>query len=332
MKIALIADSILKRDHYLEFVEKMRGLFPEASLFTYAYNSPNIIGPITQGRIDSSYLSNMVSDETDFNRKSYLCPHIAKTFDIDCNTDWVISISKGFAHGVKIPTKAKHLSYIYDLDLKFQGLLGKTLSSFTKTWVKDSFKNIDRLIVAREGLKELISPYYDKEIEVIPPGFDISHYPKNELTEKEYYLVNADGVTSRILRDFETRAEQGEKFIFIGDHKNLKSSNQNIEFYGERCVGDLASLFSKSKCLIDLSSSSYPNMALGSLAMGRPVVLKRNQKNEEYIKEENAIFVEKPAHIFPSLNSLNEFDSVKLRRNALKYTDLKLKMHLADIL
>lgn len=170
MKVSFCVESILKRNHYIERVEEFLTHFRRAPVYTYAYAPGAVGGEIELMPIFSSYLSGMVKgDAHKLHRKTYLLPHIAPSFKIDCQTQLMMSFSSGFAHGMKKPKSAYHLCYLYDWNFYPSSIIGRLMAPATKRWMIKAFSSVDMLWVSREQVLEKVKPYYAGSFRLLPP-------------------------------------------------------------------------------------------------------------------------------------------------------------------
>jgi hypothetical protein len=341
MKIALVCDHLLSRDHSIEMVELLCEVFEEAKIYTLAHNPGKILGLIEMRNITSTYLSKVIKTPLDLNRKSFLIPSALKTLKVESDTDLVISLSKGHVQGISIPKNVKHICYLYSLGgWHSSGSLGeKFFSSFLKGWRSRSFSKIDKLLISSNALKEKLST---KEATVIHPVFKIADYRLVEDDTEfpyDYYAVDISGLERDAVKNLITTFEKLKtKATFLGPYEHLedlKGSSSFCEFWGERCPGDLAVLLSRSRAFIDLKERPFPFMALASVACGRPFLVRDSLEHKEFLKEENGLFrnftelsLEKEVKQMDRLYS--KYSRKKLRNNALHYGDMKFRSKLKE--
>ena len=162
-------ESVLARNHYIETAEIFLNYFERAPIFAFAHHPGKVGGGIEHRPIHSSYLSRMIQSEQKLQQKTYLLPHVARGLHMDCQTQLMISISCGFAHGIDCPRSAKHLCYLYDWNDRFQGLLNRIMGKATEKLMVDSLQSVDVLWVSRRVLIERVRPYFFGPIQLLDP-------------------------------------------------------------------------------------------------------------------------------------------------------------------
>lgn len=328
MKVAILVDHILKRDFYLETLELLVEAFEDASVYTFCQNTRLILGPLKDRKIYSTYLSNMIVDEDDFNKKLFHLPHLAKEFKIDCSTDLVISLSRGYAHGIKIPKKAKHICYLFDLNYRPYGFVSKLLSISVKEWQEKQLESVDHFLLANEVLKDANKDLFN-DSEIVYPSIRLQDYPNSDFDKDEYWVINSEGVRDKDYKVLDDLALRHGKIIFIGHDTHLqklkKKNHSRFEFWGARCAGELGEMLGRAKVCVDLSDSIFPELAITSLAMKTPVIVSSSETNKEYISSENGQFINSLEELRKFDFGVFEFNSNLLRKNALDFNGSKMK-------
>ena len=170
MKVSFCVEHILKRNHYIERVEEFLVHFHRARVYTFAHQKGAVGGEIELRPISSSYLTPMVKgDIHQFNRKTYLLPHIARSIEMDCQTQLMVSFTSGFAHGMKKPKSARHLCYLYDWNFHPSGVMGRLMAPATKKWMRDALSSVDMLWASREQVLERVGCDYQGPSRLLPP-------------------------------------------------------------------------------------------------------------------------------------------------------------------
>ena len=168
VKTAFFVEEVLRRNHYIHRVEEFLSPFDRAPVFTFAHRPGEVKGSMEQRPIFSSYLSHFAKgDLGKLETKAYLLPHVAKTFHVDCHTRLVVSLSKGFAHGISKPHSATHLCHLYDWNLPSRGFLNRVLRRGMQQWMIDSLQSIDVLWVSREEVARKVEPYFSGSVTIV---------------------------------------------------------------------------------------------------------------------------------------------------------------------
>jgi hypothetical protein len=336
MKVAITCDTLINRNHYTEIVETICEAFPEARLYCFVHLAGKILGHIEQRVITSTYLSHEVKTEEEFWKKSYQFPRLANNLFVSCEYDLIINISNGFSQGFKKCDKSKMITFLYDDDYEKKirtSIIQKIFYSYVFSWAQKSLKNADMVLVAREDMR-VRTQMYAKNVEVVPPPFRISDYslfPK-EMFPHHFFLVEADGITElQAQQIIDWMREWSFEFQFIGNDEHLNSlkiKHPENKFFGNKCSGEHTPVLAASKAFISFNEHSFPNLALGTMATGRPVILAYNLKkwvsgNGTYFtslsKESLKLMIEEV------IADESNLEPQKIRANAIHYHDIKFK-------
>jgi hypothetical protein len=343
MKIAITCDYLLERNHYTEVIETICELFPEARLYCFAHREGAILGHIEQRMISSTFLSKKVKTEDEFYAHSYQIPSLAKNLFVSCEYDLIVNISKGFSQGMKRCDKAKIITYLYDFG--FENKIRKTFVqklfySFVISWVKKTLKKSDMVMVSRADLKEDIKSFLPNA-EVVPPPFRVSDYslfPKT-MFKHHYFAVEATGLSLEQARELAAWMTEWElQFQFIGNDEHLNPMKADFEtnkFFGNRCSGEHAPVLAGSKAFISFNNQEFPNLALATMATGRPVILANELK--KWVHGTGTYFASFHkgsirAMIDEVFANEEELDGQKIRAHVMEYHDIKFKAHIKRVL
>jgi hypothetical protein len=343
MKIAITCDFLLERNHYTEVIETICEIFPEARLYCFAHKEGKILGHIEGRRITSTYLSKKVENEEDFYSYSYQIPSLAKNLFVSCEYDLIVNISKGFSQGIKKCDKSKMITYLYDLGYENKirkTFLQKIFYSFVLSWVKKTLIKSDLVMVSRQDIKLQINSFAPNA-EVVPPPFRVSDYslfPKS-MFKHNYFVIEATGLDLKQATDIASWMTEWEiPFQFIGndDHLNsLKALYETNKFFGNRCSGEHAPVLAGSQALISFNETEFPNLVLGAMSTGRPVIVGNELK--KWVHGTGTYFASFSkgslrAMIDEVINNEETLDGQKIRAHVMEYHDIKFKAHLKRVL
>ncbi len=336
MKVAITCDTILERTHYTEIVESLCEVFPEATLYCFAHKPKAVLGTIEHRPIRSTFLSNIVSTNEEFYQHSNKLPSLAKNLFVSCDYDLIVNVSKGFSQGFKKCEKTKIVTYLYDLDYQQKvrkTFLQKLLFPFIDSWIKKTLMQTDVLLTSREDLSTFLSQF-NKKAEVIPPPFRISDYalfPK-DMFKHHFLLIESKGLNAEeATQIISWMKEWGFAFQFIGSDEHLSSlKTQHAEntFFGQRCSGEHTPVLAAAKAFISFNREDFPNLTLGTLATGRPVII--HQSLRKWVSGTGVEVVERLdkqllKKAIDSLPNDHDLEPQKLRAHSVFYHDIKFK-------
>lgn len=339
MKIALLIDQILQRDYLTETLELFCEVLQDEhdiTLFTFAHAQGKILGSIEKHSIRSTYLSHMISSPKEINKKIHHIPKLANTFEIDEQTDLVISITSGFAQGIKTPKNVPHWCFVHSFSVDGEGFWGKILGANAKDWLRDSFNTCTKIFLGQKALKnqieEKLSVKFDESIVEIldyDPPIRLEDFPNWELEKENYFVFNGKGFSLKNKKKIKNAIDSVKsKAYFIGNEELVSLSEKyqgKVEFWGDRCSGETREVLGKALAFIDFSNEFFPGDALCALAMKTPVVCLDNEINRSYFSEESAIFLTSEEDLARIDFSRLDFSPNKLRNISLQYNNGKMK-------
>lgn len=350
MKIAILTDYILKRDYYTETVETLCELLQsdhDVEIYCFAHNEGQVLGPIEKSKIISTYLSHMILNEDDFYSRLHHIPKLADSFHVSCDTDLVVSVSRGFAQGIKIP-EVKHICFVHDFNFKTTGFLAKILSPGVKAWIKKSFESVTQLqLNSQASLKKLekmvdhsiLKEKMGSEQNLYSTPIRLEDFPNLDLKREDLIVVDGNSLKNNDYDFFKQLINRmNSNIIVLGttgfNRKQIETmTSKTTEFWGVRCSGETREVFGKAKWFVSFNSSSFPGDALCALAMKTPVVLLESEVNREFIRDESGVFLNSQEEFLKfdwKKEQLSEFNGSKLRNNALSFNSAKLKIKLKE--
>lgn len=336
MKVAITCDYLIERNHYTEVIELICEIFPEAKIYCLAHLEGQILGRIEQRKITSTYLSKKIKSVADFYNHSYKIPSLAKNLFVSCEYDLIINISRGFSQGFKKCEKTKMITYLYDFGFENRirkSFVQKLFYSFVMTWVKKSLKRSDKIFVSRADIIDEVK-FFLPTAELLALPFRLSDYslfPKT-MFKHHYFLIEATGLSLKEARDLATWMDEwGLKFQFIGEDKHLNKMKTNFEknkFFGNRCSGEHTPVLAGAKALISFNNQEFPNLVLGTMATGRPVLLGNELK--KWVRGTGTYFASFnkgsiKAMIDEVIANEDQLDGQKIRAHVMDYHDIKFK-------
>ncbi len=344
MNTAIAIDSLLLRDDSVFLLEMILNLFPNSEIYTIVHKRGSILGPIETRPIVSSFLTHRAKDVTVFKKNFWIMPSAVKGIPIHKSIEKVIIISRGFIHGLNLPTNVEKYLYILDWDLVDQESLGwqKMFTPYVNEWREKALTKYLKIAVSSESLKlKLELPNTD----VIHPTYKTEEYPF--VRDEDHHFI----FTHQLVYTHDLSVEEFRKIIYYLDSKgetvrvlgpdshleSIKKEFPKVEFGGDHCEATNALYSHQAKVVWDFSRSLFPSKSFGALATGRPVVVRDEANRREFLTD-GAYFLanfhqEFIQKVYQDVeeNYLN-FDRKKLRRLGLKWNERLFKSKMAKFL
>jgi len=344
MNTAIAIDSLLLRDDSIFLLEMILNLFPNSEIYTIAHKRGSILGPVETRPIVSSFLTHRAKDSTVFRKNFWIMPSAVKGIPIHKTIEKVIIISRGFIHGLNLPQNVEKYLYILDWDLVDQEQLGwqKIFSPYVNDWREKSLTKYPKIAVSSESLKSKLElPNAD----VIYPTYKTEEYPF--VRDEDHHFI----FTHQLVYTQDLSVEEFRELISFLDSKretirvlgpdahleSIKKEFPRVEFGGDHCDATNALYSHQAKAVWDLSRSLFPSKAFGSLATGRPVIVRDEENRREFLTD-GAYFIagfkkDTIQSIYEEVEeSYLNFDRKKLRRLGLKWNERLFKSKMAKYL
>ena len=344
MKTALCIDSLLAREDVTFLLEMGLNLFPNSEIYTIAHQQGSILGTIETRPIVSSFLTHKVKNKNGLKKNFWILPSAVKGIPLHPSIEKVIVFSRGYIHGLNLPSHLQSYLYLVDWDMISQDQLGwqKMFAPYVNEWREKALTKYKKIAVSSEFLKnELHLP----NAEVIQPTFRTEEYPfvKDEDHNFlfEHQLIYTHDLTADQFRALaECLLAKGEMLRVMGPYDHLlevKKDYPQIDFAGDHCEATSAMYSHQAKAVWDFSKNYFPSKALGGLCTGRPVVVKDNKVNREYLTL-GAQFLNsfQPADINAAYATIESsylsLDRRALRRLGLKWNERLFKSRMVKFL
>jgi|GEM_PF-5560884 len=265
-------------------------------------------------------------------RYSYLIPTAAKKIQVSCNVKSVMSFSFGLGHGWSFCEDTHHLVYLLDWPDYFP--FGKNqptwqeklFSRYLERWSLKSLLKANQIIYASPEIKERVekraaellpdlsidkkrqSERLLEQAKILIPGLKTKEFPAmtSPIFKYDYWVIHALHLSHEQASQLaQIMEELGHKFIFVGEDRHLSSLKQKLGerlFFGDRCAGELAPLLAGSRAVIDFQKAGHPQMALQSMAAGRPVVIGNGVQKDHALNLSSSILPQEGTHQLGQMN------------------------------
>ncbi len=345
VNVAISCDSIISRDYSTSVVESVLALYERAELYTIVHKAGQVLGPVEQRRIQSTYLSNLVNDEyaagESWWKKSYLIPGACKNLTVPCNVDVLVNISSGFSQGFSKCEGVYQITYLIENKFsarKSRFLTEKLFSRFVEAWAIKKLKKSDELWVTNQRELDFWKDHHSN-VSIMPPFFKASDYPLfpkaiRKSFPNDFLCFDSSGLSlEQAQKIIEKCVQLNIKFKFVGRDEHLIeniSSEYKENFFGERCSGELAPFLAASRGFISLQEFGFPSAIMNALSTGTPIAILDRGEVSAFFSEKEGIFrfgnFESLLERIPELfSSMEGFDPEVLHKQTNKYHDLKFR-------
>lgn len=345
MKTALVIDSLLFRDDSIFLLEMILNLYPNSEIYTIAHKQGSILGTIETRPIVSSFLTHKAKDETVFAKNFWIMPSAVKAMPLHPSIEKVIVISRGYVHGMNLPSHVERYLYLIDWDLIDETKLSfwqKFFSAFVNDWREKALTKYMKIAVSSEALKERL---HLPNAEVIAPTYRTEEYPFVRDEDHNFvfthHLVYTNGLSVNEFRSIvKVLDSKGETVRVLGPDAHLESVKKEfpkVEYGGDHCEATQAMYSHAAKAVWDMTNTFFPSKAFGAFATGRPAVVRDGKVQREYLTQ-GAYFLkdfseESLSKLHAEIEgSYQSHDRKVLRRFGLKWNERLFKSRMVKFL
>lgn len=291
MKIALVHDFLIQDGGAERVLCAFREIWPDAPIFTLAYDKKRAPDYFKNGKIHTSFLQKIPFGVKNYQWLLSLMPSAIEQLDLT-GFDVVLSSSSAFSKNVITKPETLHIcychtparflwtetiNYVNDLNKNF---FVKTLLPFflphMRVWDRACATRPDKIIANSKTTSRRIKKYFGRVSDIINPPVEARKFSIAEKTDN-YYLTGGRLVPYKkfdIAVKVFSRLGIPLKIFGIGPElKNLKNiAKQNIEFLGKISDAEKAELYKKCVAFIHPQEEDFGITALEAMASGRPVI------------------------------------------------------------
>lgn len=274
------------------FLELCR-LWPEADIFTAAYDEDGTDGRFADRTVTSTYLQRLHPTVRNFRALLPLYPNAIESLDLS-GYDLVISSSSAWAHGVKPRPGAVHVSYCHnpfryawnerDATLHRRNMLTRPLLRALLTrwrhWDRRAAGRVDRYVANSELTQARVAAFFGREdVPVVYPPVDVHRFSPRPVGR--HYLCLAELVPHKQLDvAIEAFNRLDRQLLIVGDgpdYRRLKRlAGPTIGFAGRLGDAAVVEVLGSAQALVVPASEEFGIAAVEAQAAGRPVIARRS--------------------------------------------------------
>ena len=286
-RVALAHDYLLVMRGAERTFAAIADLYADAPIFTLLYDEQGTDGRFAGRSITTSRLQLLGVDQESFRRLLPLYPRAVERLALP-PCDVVLSSSSAFAHGVRAPQGAVHVSYCYTpfryAWYEEQRALAEIAPPLRlplrlqlrrmRRWDLAASRRVDAYIAISELSRERIKRYYGREAVVIHPPVETHRFSPGQPGEK--LLIVSELVRHKrihIALEAARRARAPIRVVGSGPERAaLQAAYPEAEFLGRASDADLVELYASAHAVIVPSMEEFGITAVEAQAAGRPVI------------------------------------------------------------
>ncbi len=339
MKIAISCDHVLNNSHYMSIVESFTNIYQDATIYTIAHKVGAVQGRIELHPIKSTFLSNLVDNQSKLEKLSFLVPSASKKITIPKEFDQLINFSCGLSQGFNLEGDTRVIQYIYKLPNFLSSNKAKFFNGYLNKWFINSFKKSELIICSTKEIHKFVDQHTSEKQQVytLKPPVSIDGIPviASKTFKYDYFVLHVEGELTDLEKQLSTIINNSNyKLYILGeqlDREQLNKYYPGAVILENMIKGEIAPLLSGSLALINLGSNFFSEFNLYSLASGRPVITIDSEGHKGFLPKRGIYFIDQNniKSIISIFTSLEEgpflFSSKELNKIASSYNECKFK-------
>ena len=287
-RIALVIDALASFTGAERVLAAVLELYPEADVFTLAYERRAFAGPpIDNRKIHTSWIQRLPGGTTQYRNYLPLLPLAVESLDVRAY-DIVLSFSYAVAHGVLCRPNQLHISYTFaPLRYAWQSAheyfqrgalapISSLIMHYIRLWDSSAAVRVDHFAAISRWTADCIQRAYRREAEVVYPPVETARFAAPPSRDRYYVAFSRLVRHKRLGLVVEAFSRLGLPLIIIGEgpeRKRLETmASRNIRFVGWQTDEAAASLVGKAKALVHAAEEDFGLVMAEAQAAGCPVI------------------------------------------------------------
>lgn len=290
MKIAIVHDFLMQMGGGEKVVEVLHDMFPDAPVYTSAYDASVMPDYYRTWDIRTSFLQKLPMKRHTHRLALLLYPLAFESFDLS-RYNVVISSSSCFAKGVITQPHTTHLCYTHspmrfawstqsymENEKVFKPL--RTLlapgTHYLRMWDAIAATRVDQHIANSSIVARRIRKFYRAEAEIIYPPVNTGRFSLASEIGKYYIIVSRAVPYKRLDLAVDAFTRLKIPLKIVGSGRQMKAlqarAGSNVEFLGRVGDGTLPHLLAQAKGYIMPGEEDFGIAPVEANACGRPVI------------------------------------------------------------
>ncbi len=289
-RVALIASWLNQYGGAERVLEAAHAAFPGAPVFTSTYWPPAMPAAYQSWDIRVSFLDRLPLARKNQRLLLPLYPRAFESLDLR-GYDILLSITSAFAHGVRVPSGARHICYCLTparflwsyrdyVERERIGRLPRLMLPLfiasLRAWDRRAADRVTQFVAISETVRARIARYYQRDSTIIYPPVDVDRFGMVD-ARGDYFLVLSRLVPyKRIDLAVQAFNELGLPLVIAGDGRDRarlqEMAKPNVKFLGR--VSDEAGrdLLARCRAFLFPGEEDFGITPLEANACGRPVI------------------------------------------------------------
>ena len=354
-RVAIVHDFLLQMGGAEKVVEVLHEMFPEAPIYTSAFDPDAMPAHYGNWDIRTTFLQKLPLKKRTHRAALLLYPAAFETLDLS-EFELVISSSSWFAKGVITPPHTTHICYTHTpmrlawmpnsymkderISLMMRALMAPGLS-YLRGWDVQASMRVDHYVANSRVVADRIQKYYRRESTVIAPPVETGRFYISPEVDDYYIMITRLAPYKRL--DLAVRAftQMGRPLKVVGTGRYMdhlkKIAGPTIEFMGHVSDNALPTLLARARAYVMPGIEDFGIAPVEANASGRPVIALGlgGALDSQIDGVTGALFreatVESLIEAVHRLDGMN-FDSQQIRAHAQTFDRETFKARMSDLI
>ncbi|HZO90239.1 MAG TPA: glycosyltransferase [Chthonomonadaceae bacterium] len=290
MKVAIVHDFLTQMGGAEKVVEVLHRMFPEAPIYTSAYDPEAMPAYYRTWDIRTSFMQRIPLKRLTHRLALLLYPLAFESFDLS-QYALVISSSSAFAKGVLTPPDTIHVCYTHtpmrfawssraymanERAAKPLRMLLQPGFHYLRLWDAAASARVDQFVANSSAVARRIQKFYRRESEIVYPPVETNRFRIAEEVGDYYILVSRFVPYKRL--DIAVRAftELKRPLKIVGEGRQREAlrhlAGPNVEFLGRVDDVTLPDLLARARAYVMPGEEDFGIAPVEANACGRPVI------------------------------------------------------------
>ncbi len=329
-------------------------MYPQAPVYTSIFWPQALPAAYREWDIRPSYLNRLPLIHRHHQWFLFFYAPAFESFDLS-EYDLVLSVTSGFAHGVRTRPETMHICYCltparflwdYRAYVAREGLrvaqwVLPPFVSQLRRWDRAAADRVDHFVAISEAVRQRINRSYDRDAEVIYPPVDAQRFQVSAERGDHFLIISRLVPYKRI--DLAVRAftQLGLPLWIIGDGRDRHAleamAGPNVRFLGRLGDEEARKHLERCRAFIFPGEEDFGIAPLEAQACGRPVIAyARGGALETVVDGKTGLFFREatPQSLVETVRGFedNQFDPAAIREHALGFDRSVFRQRFADVI
>ena len=290
MKVAIVHDFLMQMGGAEKVVEVLHDMFPDAPVYTSAYDAKAMPASYRAWDIRTSFLQKMLMKRHTHRMALLLYPLAFESFDLS-EYDIVISSSSSFAKGVITQPHTQHICYTHApmryvwttraymenerMSRVLRGLL-QPGTHYLRLWDSIATNRVDQLVANSSAVAQRIQKFYRRDSVVIHPPVNTTRFHLSEDVGSYYLIASRFVPYKRLDLAVDAFTHMGRHLKVVGTGRQAKDlqerAGSSVEFLGHVSDAELSNLMAQARGYVMPGEEDFGIAPVEANACGVPVI------------------------------------------------------------